>query len=91
MLRLGKITNIDRTTGIGTITDINEQEIEFSYRNVDLELKLNQQIWFNIEMSSTGLIVSKITLLFITIPKENENHNLFIYNNFISHNGRFTL
>ncbi|ARS40403.1 hypothetical protein CA265_12345 [Sphingobacteriaceae bacterium GW460-11-11-14-LB5] len=57
MMRLGKISAINRYSGLATITDVNDQEIDLWIADSPFELYINCDVWFEIVLSATGLKV----------------------------------
>jgi len=61
--RLGRISAIEQQSGVATITDTNEQDIDFSFASSPFELFHGQYVWFDIVLTATGLAVSGLTSL----------------------------
>lgn len=76
MLRLGKITSINHDTGEATITDINDQEIDFPINLVSSQLILLQSIWFDIYLTPRGLEVYSITFFSISRQAIKSDHSI---------------
>lgn len=55
--------HIDQYNGQGIIRDENEQDIQFFLMDLQEEIKINDQVSFEIELSARGLTATKIHLL----------------------------
>lgn len=58
MMRPGKISAIDSLSGLATITDVNDQEIDLWIEDSPFELHLNCDIWFKIVLTARGLMAT---------------------------------
>lgn len=63
MLRLGKIVRFVRSSGNGTIRDMNGQKITFSVSSSENNLKKGQYIWFTIMLGDQGIKVVDLRIL----------------------------
>lgn len=59
-MRTGKILSLDLSEGIGYIEDENEQDIMFHIDSSYNELKLKDNVHFNIELTNRGLKATNI-------------------------------
>ncbi len=55
MLRFGRISKMDLTSGIGEIIDEHEQDIIFFLLHADNELNLSDEVEFRIRLVDDGL------------------------------------
>lgn len=58
MMRPGTISAIDSLSGLATITDVNDQEIDLWIADSPFELYLNCGIWFEIVLTARGLMAT---------------------------------
>lgn len=61
-MRKGTICFVDQNSGRGIIKDKNEQKIQFFLMNLEEEIRLNDEIFFEIELTARGLTATKIHL-----------------------------
>ena len=64
-MRRGKITSLNASQGSGFIEDENEQEIEFSLKELNQPVNINDRITFEIEIDKYGLKATQIVVLTI--------------------------
>ena len=60
MMRPGKISAIDSLSGLATITDVNDQEIDLWIADSPFELHINCDIWFEIVLTERGLMATRL-------------------------------
>jgi cold shock CspA family protein len=61
-MRKGTICYVDQNSGHGIIKDENEQKIQFFLMELQEEIRLNDEISFEIELTARGLAATKIHL-----------------------------
>ena len=66
--RLGRISAIEPQSGLATIIDTNDQDINFLIASSPFELFHGQYVWFDIVLTATGLAVSG--LMSLTLSRE---------------------
>ncbi|TCD18985.1 hypothetical protein EZ456_21075 [Pedobacter psychrodurus] len=59
-MRKGTICYVDQNSGHGIIKDENEQRIQFFLMNLQEEVRLNDEISFEIELTARGLVATQI-------------------------------
>ncbi|MDQ0639896.1 cold shock CspA family protein [Pedobacter sp. W3I1] len=62
-MRKGKICCVDQNGGHGIIKDENEQEIQFFLLDLQEEIRLNDEVSFEIELTARGLAATKIHIV----------------------------
>ena len=62
-IRYGRIVELDFLNAVGTIVDINEQEIDFNFFPESEIFMLGERISFIIELSASGLMAREIKKL----------------------------
>jgi len=72
MMRLGKISAIDRFSGLATITDANAQEIDFRIADSPFELYINRDVWFEIVLTAKGLKAVGLRSLSLAVSEQIE-------------------
>lgn len=58
--RKGEIVEIDFENGLGTIIDENGQDIQFQLDEISGQVKLNAEVFFEIDLGQSGLIAVKV-------------------------------
>lgn len=61
-MRKGRVLRIDQSIGRGFIQDENEQEIAFCLKSLDENIKINDTVEFEIELTRHGLTAMNINL-----------------------------
>lgn len=61
-MRKGTICYVDQNSGYGIIKDENEQKIQFFLMELQEEIRLNDEIYFEIALTARGLAATKICL-----------------------------
>ncbi|KQM78529.1 hypothetical protein ASE74_13585 [Pedobacter sp. Leaf216] len=62
-MRKGKILSVDEARGHGLIEDENEQEIIFNLESLNTKVDVSDEVLFEIDLSSSGLVAIDIMLI----------------------------